>query len=102
MMSFRVSPKAERDLQEIGDYIAFDNPTRALSFIEEIEKRFTEIAQHPELYRRRDEIFFGIRATSHGKYMIFFTIADDGIVDFVRVLHGARNITAIVNDGGFH
>ena len=58
MMSFRVSPKAERDLQEIGDYIAFDNPTRALSFIQEIEKRFTEIAQHPELYRRRDEIFF--------------------------------------------
>jgi len=101
-MLFRVSPKAERDLQEIGDYIAFDNPTRALSFIEEIEKRFTEIAQHPKLYRQQDEIFFGIRATSHGKDMIFFTIADDGVVDFVRVLHGARNITAIVNDGGFH
>jgi toxin ParE1/3/4 len=100
-MPFRVSPNAEQDLQDIGDYIALDHPARALSFVMEIEMRFQEIARQPELFRLRDEIFPGIRAALHGRYMIFFTIAQDGMVDFVRVIHGARNLTAIAHQGGF-
>ena len=38
-MRCRFSPLAELDLEEIGDYIARDNPPRALSFIEEIRAR---------------------------------------------------------------
>lgn len=100
-MPFRVSPKAEHDLQEIGDYIALDNPSRASSFVTEIERRFEDVAERPELFRVRDEIAPGIRAALHGGYMIFFTIASDGVVDFVRVLHGARNFAALADEGGF-
>ncbi|MBW7921092.1 MAG: type II toxin-antitoxin system RelE/ParE family toxin [Rubellimicrobium sp.] len=38
---------AEADLVEIGIYIARDNPTRASSFIDEIEARMAEIARRP-------------------------------------------------------
>lgn len=36
-MKLVFSPKAAEDLEEIGDYIARDNPQRALSFVAEIE-----------------------------------------------------------------
>ena len=32
-MSLVFSPLAESDLEDIGDYIAMDNPTRAIEFI---------------------------------------------------------------------
>ena len=35
-MRVTISPLAERDLETIGDYIAADNPSRALSFIAEL------------------------------------------------------------------
>jgi plasmid stabilization system protein ParE len=38
-MRVLLSPAAERDLEAIGDYIAEDNPARALTFIGEIRRR---------------------------------------------------------------
>jgi toxin ParE1/3/4 len=35
-MRFELSPQAVADLQEIGDYIARDNPQRAASFASEL------------------------------------------------------------------
>jgi len=32
-----LSPRAQLDLEEIGDYIARDNPARALSFLDELK-----------------------------------------------------------------
>ncbi len=36
-MRLQFSPKSADDLEEIGDYIARDNPVRAASFVDEIE-----------------------------------------------------------------
>jgi toxin ParE1/3/4 len=90
-MAFRVTAPAERDLADIGDYIALDNPSRAASFIDEIEARFTEIARRPSLYRLRDDVMAGIRAAPYGRYLIYFRHEADGEVVFLRVLHGARH-----------
>jgi toxin ParE1/3/4 len=35
-MQLLITPLAARDLEEIGDYIALDNPTRAGSFVAEL------------------------------------------------------------------
>ena len=35
-MGVLFTPLAETDLEDIGDYVAQDNPARALSFIQEI------------------------------------------------------------------
>ncbi len=93
-MGFRVSAPAERDLAEIGDFIALDNRAAALSFVAGIEARFAEIARQPALYRLRDEVMPGVRAAPHGRYLIYFLCESDGEVLFLRVLHSARDQAA--------
>ena len=93
-MGFRVSAPAERDLAEIGDFIALDNRAAALSFVAGIEARFAEIARQPALYRLRDEVMPGVRAAAHGRYLIYFLCKGDGEVLFLRVLHSARDQAA--------
>ena len=55
------SPLAEIDLEEIADYIARDNPRRALSFVRELRERCEKIAAFPEAARLRPELAEGIR-----------------------------------------
>jgi toxin ParE1/3/4 len=43
-MRAHLTPQAEIDLEEIGDYIALDNPKRAVSFIREIRQHCERIA----------------------------------------------------------
>lgn len=85
------SPLAELDLEEIGDYIARDNPIRALSFIREIRERCNKIAAAPTAAPLRHELGGGIRMVAFGHYLIFYT-ADSKTVRVERILHGARNI----------
>lgn len=40
-MKLGISPLAEQDMEAIGDYIAQDNPVRAVSFTEELYRRVT-------------------------------------------------------------
>jgi toxin ParE1/3/4 len=99
-VAFRVTALAERDLADIGDYIALENRTRATSFIAEIEARFAEIAAHPGIYRLRDEVLPDIRAANHGRYLIYFRCEAKGDVVFLRVLHSARDQAGILAGKG--
>ncbi len=99
-MAFRVTALAERDLADIGDYIALENRIRAASFIAEIEARFAEIAAHPSIYRLRDEVLPDIRAANHGRYLIYFRCEANGDVVFLRVLHSARDQAGVLADKG--
>jgi toxin ParE1/3/4 len=93
-MELFVSPAAEADLEEIGDYIAQDNPSRAVTFIDEVRSRFDAISRMPLAYAERPEIDPGVRACVHGNYVIFFYVTDSA-VEIARVLHGARNIARL-------
>ena len=95
-MAFRVTALAERDLADIGDYIALENRTRAASFVVEIEARFAEIATRPNIYRLRDEVLPDIRAANHGRYLIYFRCEAKGDVVFLRVLHSARDQAGVL------
>lgn len=44
-------PQAERDLEAIGDYIARDNPRRALSFLQELRAQCRKLLLAPQGYR---------------------------------------------------
>jgi toxin ParE1/3/4 len=52
-MRLTLTPLAEQDLEAIGDYIAADNPTRAVSFIRELRAQCQRIAANPPGYRLR-------------------------------------------------
>jgi toxin ParE1/3/4 len=61
---------AELDLEEIADYIARDNPRRALSLIGEIHERYRNIVTFPEAAPLRVEFGAGIRVVPFGRYLI--------------------------------
>ena len=54
-MFCELSPQAVANLQEIGDYIARDNPQRAASFVAELLARTQRVAERPEAYPARLE-----------------------------------------------
>lgn len=91
------SPLPEFDLEEIGDYIARDNPSRAVSFISEIRGRCAKIMENPAGAPLRRELGEGIRMVTFGHYLIFYTIGDEN-VRIERILHGARNISALFDN----
>ncbi|MBD8893516.1 type II toxin-antitoxin system RelE/ParE family toxin [Roseibium litorale] len=88
-------PVARDDLIGICDFIAQDNPERALTFLAEIEAKLHEAARHPKAFPARDDLHPGLRSARHGHYLIFFLEAGDE-VRIVRVLHGARNLTGLL------
>ncbi len=92
-----ITPLAESDIAEIGDYIASDSPARALSFVRELRGQCRKIAGSPEAYRMRHELGEGIRACAYHRYMIFFVAAAKEVT-IIRVLHGARDLTALFRD----
>jgi len=87
------STLAELDLEEIADYIARDNPRRALSFIGEIRERCQKIVAFPAAAPRRDEFGEGIRVVPFGRYLIFYTVEPDA-VRIERILSGSRLLSS--------
>jgi toxin ParE1/3/4 len=57
-MQLLITPLAAFDLQEIGDYIAQDNPVRAGSFVAELRAHCEKICLNPAGYRRRPFALF--------------------------------------------
>jgi len=86
-------PQAESDLETIGDYIAQDNPRRAMTFVRELRRQCRKITEAPQAYRPRPELGKGLRSCAYGNYLVFF-FEEPGLVRIVRVLHGAMDIEA--------
>ena len=85
------APLAVADLEEIGDYIALDNPPRALSFIRELRTQCRKILDNPLAFPAREDLAPGLRVLPYGQYLIFYRPMDT-IVRIERILHGARDV----------
>jgi toxin ParE1/3/4 len=88
------SPLAEIDLEDISDYIARENPQRAVSFILEMQERCDKIANMPLAFPLRPELGEGFRMMVFKNYLIFYKI-DEDTIRIERVLHGARNVQVL-------
>ena len=84
------------DLEEIGEFIAQDNPLRAETFLAQLENHCRSLIQMPNAYPARPGLRPGIRVSVHGKYLIFFKL-EGGELQIVRILHGARNLSNLLN-----
>ena len=89
-----VRPAAERDLDEIWLYIAFDNPAAADAVVDHIQERTLQLSAFPRSGRLRPEIAADARAVPVGTYLILYREAES-FIDIVRVVHGARDLTAL-------
>jgi toxin ParE1/3/4 len=97
MMRLELSSFVEGDLDIIADYIAQDNPTRALSFLREISGKILAVGQNPLLYRLRPEIGEGARMAVVGRYVILFRAMSEG-VRIERVVYGGRDLLALFDE----
>ena len=85
------SPAASDDLMGIALFIAQDNPIRAQTFVDELEAKCHALGKSPGIGTRRPGLGKGVRVASHGRYLIFYREANDGL-RIERVMHGARDI----------
>jgi toxin ParE1/3/4 len=91
-----ITDVAETDLQSIGDWIAEDNPIRALTFVQELRLCCESLIHAPlgyALLPRYEHV--GIRRRVYGDYLIIYRIAGDRI-EVLHVLHGARDYESIL------
>ncbi len=94
-MIVRITPEAERDLESIGDFIAADNPARAISFLAELRKTCASLAEYPNRFPIVPRFErYDIRKCSHGRYLIYYRVRADTI-EVIRILHSAMDTDAI-------
>ena len=96
MKPVEFSPRAIIDLEKIGDYIAEDNPCRAVSFIQELRERCQKLEDYPEAYPRFQALGDSARFIPHGSYVILYNVLSSR-VRIERILHGARDILAVIS-----
>jgi toxin ParE1/3/4 len=89
------SPKSRQDLVDIGDYIAKDSRANARRFVGKLIEQCQRIGTAPLGYAGREDLAPGLRMAGLGRYVIFFRVLD-GTVRVERVLHGARNLPAVL------
>ncbi len=96
-MRVEFSRWVEGDLEAIADFIAEDNPTRAVSFIREIRDKIERIGRQPLLYQLRPEIGHDARLAVVGRYVILFRVAGE-VVRIERVVFGGRDLPELLRD----
>lgn len=72
--------------------MALDNPSRALLFVDELEKAAERLAEHPEKAPLAPEAGVGVRRLSHSGYNIYYRYSD-GVVRILRVFEGHRDVS---------
>lgn len=98
-----IAPKADRDLDEQFFYIARDNREAAMRFLRAAEATFERLAAMPELGELqafRQPSLAEVRVWRVGgfeNYLVFYRPIERG-VEIVRVLHGARDIPAALDE----
>jgi len=92
--------RAEQDLDEIWFYIALDNVEAADNLLDDIDSSCQLLAMQPRGGRLRRELLAELRSFPVGRYVVFYRPQDDGI-EVVRVLHSARDIESVSDEGGF-
>lgn len=99
-MAHRVAPEAEADLDDIWCYIARKTSSFEIAdrFTEFLTDRFSLLANHPYIGRRRDEdLRPGLRSFPVRDYIILYRIEDEEVL-ILRVLQGSGDIRALLGE----
>ena len=63
-------------------------------FLEKIDAKFKLLVKFPQIGRRRDELYPGLRSVPLEDYLIFYRLVPDGI-EVMRVVGGYRDLEAL-------
>jgi toxin ParE1/3/4 len=97
MNHFRLSNAANRDLEEIWEYIATDNLDAADRVIDSLHKTFSWLSQYPGAGHKRRDIDKPILLWAEGSYEILYRVFEN-FIEVDAVLHGSRDIPAVLRE----
>ncbi len=89
---------AEKDLNDIFDYILRDNPSAAVSLFEKFDHSISQLALNPEIgvVPKDDRLKkLGYRILIIGKYLVFY-VKKANAVQIRRIIHGARQYSFLL------
>ena len=87
MAGLQISPAAEADLIDIGEYsLRAWGEAQTIRYLNRIEDCMERLAESPMLGRACDEIRPGLRRMEEGRHVIFYRQKNKGIL-VSRVLH---------------
>ncbi|RVT93194.1 type II toxin-antitoxin system RelE/ParE family toxin [Sphingomonas crocodyli] len=87
MAEYRLSPRAQRDLEEMFDYtVAEWGLAQAIRYTDLIEAACSNLAEAPRLAQGCDHIRPGYRRRSVEQHVIYFRPTSYGIA-IIRILH---------------
>ena len=106
MRPLRILPRADQDVDEAADYYAEEGGLDlGLRFLQAVEETFNFLRDNPHVATATD---FGNprlkgmrrwRVTDFESYLVFHRL-DDGALEIIRVLHGARDLDEIFEANG--
>lgn len=93
-MSYRLSPQAEAQLDDVWLYIARESGSvdTAIRIVQNISDRFWLLAAHPRMGRRRPDLSPELRSFAAGDYVILYSVEQDDAVQIHCVFHGSTDI----------
>lgn len=96
-MRLEWSPRAERELTQIRDYIAQDSPFYARQFTERLVMTVEQLPLVPRQGRPVPEAGYQdhIRELLFQGYRVIYRLRDADCLQIVTVLHGARDLAAM-------
>ena len=89
-MPIKWTKTALASVEEIAGYIAKDNPTRAASFVLELQSAVTKLQAHPGM-GRAGRVPGTRELVLHKNYIAIYRVRGDG-VEILRLHHAARNL----------
>jgi antitoxin ParD1/3/4/toxin ParE1/3/4 len=95
---FRLTPEAQANVDEIGEFIANDNLDAALRVLDALDNAFALLADSPEIGHKREDLtaqpvkFWGVYS-----YLIVYDPASRPLT-IVAVLHGAQDVERLLKE----
>ena len=97
MSVYLLSPDALQDLQDIWEFIAFDNAPAADQLEDEFFSAFEKLARQPRMgHTRQDLTEREVRFWPVGSYLIVYRERTEGL-QVLAILHGARDIPEVMH-----
>ena len=88
MTAYVLSPRAQRDVEDIWDYtVEHWNVRQAETYIRQIKFAIETVAAEPKIARACNDIRPGYWKYPAGSHVVFFRLTDNGTIDVVRILH---------------
>jgi toxin ParE1/3/4 len=97
MPGFRVTPRAQDDLKNIGRYTERQWGKRQRNtYLKALEKRFGWLAENPQLGKRSTDVAEGYYSFPQGEHVVFYLVGDEGI-DIIGIPHKEILFTIVLN-----